>query len=539
MNRVVLLLLSTVVFSAIVLAVAFPPRWSADLVAIMTLASLGLLSAGAYIVLSYRKRTSRAVSEDVPRPPSDDSVPEEVGSFIGRDGMAMLGEEQALVFVEALIHPTSIFTRISERVTSYHRSVASRASITLSIAASVDGTEKVDFVVPLLAPRKGQVQDGLRLLDGDGKRISTLPSTLQRVFCAAIVRYLVWESGDASYLRYIDEDSGLEKRVWGLLAGDNPAPSAVIDAVVADVLVLPSEENGEEPLKYAGEVIRTLAQYNPICVVIGTEELLKGKWPYQFRFTVERRSIPRIQDAPNSPAGSTWFDTLDSLRLALGVRLNRIYYPLTFAYRTRSYHLEVEGPEGTYLAAQELLPSKRGRDSELGLTGTLQPRRGQRRAHLYLTDVVGDNEAIFATSYYERAPGAFATVTLAAFSAAIVVFVLALRQSALGAGDPGPADSLLPALLAVPLGVSTLSGFTTSLKHQHPSLLSRTVSLVTVLICLTAFLLASIARFTPGIPQNLWVLLSGAMIATALLSFVSWLLRLAVERKLIHSGDTE
>lgn len=166
----------------------------------------------------------------------------------------------------------------------------------------------------------------------------------------------------------------------------------------------------------------------------------------------------------------------------------------------------------------------------------MQPRRAQRRAHLYLQGVeeVGV-DAEYQTAYFERSPGSFAMLSASAISAYVLASALAfsrgldlnglLGDSVSEAG--GLATSVLAALLALPIGVAT---WNRSRQPLHPSLLSRFLTFAVIALSLATFVVTVIgvsSATEAGVA--VWSVILTSLFAVTLLSVFSWILRLAFE----------
>jgi hypothetical protein len=302
---------------------------------------------------------------------------------------------------------------------------------------------------------------------------------------------------------------------------------------VEAVIALPADAANQLMLTLAAQLIREFAQRSPISVVVPYAEVVTQRWPSTFRFTLDRRFIATEEPAPSALQRSN--RALDSLRLALGVRLNRVYVPISEAYRTASYHLEIEGRQGTYFADGELQPpALEGRERLLLGAYQSQPRRGQRRSHLYLRNVDGKPGAYYLARFFERAPGSFAGTTIVALVSTVLIGALWLVETrAMGAASD--ARTLLPALLALPVAVAAFIGLEREASSRHPSLASRFVGIATAFLSLAGFVLAVVPTPNWASEWRAWETLIWLSVAVTLVSAVSWALRLIVENRFIRN----
>jgi hypothetical protein len=448
-----------------------------------------------------------------------------------------VGFEQFLLFAQGVLSPRTIFHRISEDVTQFHRSTMIKSTFTVSFAWAHDdfagskspsssgydtSESRGDFVVPLIVPAKGEVLDGLRVFDDRDGRVSTLTVTNQIVFSLAVLRMFVNFGSPTALPAYMKE---LEPEVIRLLRRATPAADKMVRALVRKVNALPGMPKEENRVLGFGSMLSALNRWQPICATVPAEAVAKLEWPYLRRLRLERRFVGVIGPAPSFARGRI-ATMVDLLRMALDVRLAPIYVPLANAVRSASYHLQVAGPEGTYLAGQAIL-GRRPQSSR----ASLQPRRGQRRAHLYARDFRLSDGTHLATEFHERAPGSLASASLAALAAALVVGVLAMRE----VFSPILSSASVPlasTLLAVPIGVAALAGIDPSKEKKHPSLLSRFVSLSTILTSLLGFgliVLSTTLDIEQDVTARLWTFMAFVSTGVAIVSCVSWFTRLRVE----------
>lgn len=492
---------------------------------------LALLAAGSVIYGRIRFRElTREVASAHTTPFETREVSSELDTLIDATGPKRLTPAAVYPFVTATVDPNALFIRISEQVSQYHRSRKTVATYSMVLADGLNSPD-ADFVIPLRFQPKGSLSEGLKLFSPDAKRVSSLDSRRHVVYSLAVIRNLIWSFDPLPFAYYIDPANGIEERVQDLIASRSVALPHNLENVITQLLSLP----GLTLTKIDADTIRLLvtrlANFNAISVMVPSDT--ERRWPNVVRYSMEFRTIPEIDDAPGAVHTSWVIRALDALRLALGVRLNRLYVPTDESLRTPSYHLEVEGPLGTYLAASELILAKANDPVVSKFEVTIQPRQGQRRAHLYIGKSA-PMSGFFATKFFERAPGSFAPATFVSLAAAVVIWLL-VHQQLTGGGNVQ--TWLLPALLAVPVAATALSGLEAGKEHRHPSLLSRLLALATIAISLGAFALASwFPKPTTGTAHvdGLWI--ATGMLATVvfLTAAYTWILRLVVENHFIR-----
>jgi len=520
--RFALLAMGITGFVAIVLGIIFDYLGSASSLGRWVLVAATAVAIVGYAIVTFAEHTvsqplafGNIGEARVPRT-------EDIGAFFDEKGEGLLTFSQAYVFVQAIAYPRGFFRRISENAQPFHRSLHIESTYSVHIDEDPD-EGSMDYVVPLFLFEKERIQDGLRLSDESGRRLSSLSSQDIATFAAAVVRALMSAAGVAAYEHYLRD---VEARAL-LAIVSNGVPDSELNEIENLMSMVPGDPGREGLADTAFSVVSDLTKWHPICVSVPADKVLARQWPHVFRFKMEYRTIPPIQVV----GGETFRQKLETgARLLLGVRLNRLFIPLVNDLRTPSYHLQVSGPEGTYLSKQGTIPV----ESSLDLDARVQPRQGQRRAHLYVRRRRTKDDAWFAAHFFERSPGSFASTTASAWAAAVVVTLLALHETQ---QQLQPVTSILPALLAVPIAVATWSGFDAARTARHPSLLSRTLTILTIVLSLTAFAFAVLPENVFEASDTLWTLVSAVGIALALVSSISWVLRLAVENHFSRRGD--
>lgn len=521
------LLLAAVVFADLAVLTAMWIQGSLGIPLIAVLGAGFVISTVAYTALTYRAHTEPHLLPRSMRTQRGFDA-DGIEYFFDSTGWAALSDAQAMTFIDAIVYPTTRFERISEQAEPFHRSLLVKSTYTVSVHQKTVSSDAPDYVVPLFLFPKGELQDGLRVFTGENERVSTLSSSDVLSFAAAVVRSLIHSVGGKAYANYL---GAFEDQVLKMLTAEYPPTELELVDMKGRIVGLDPASGGSGILDTAAGLISELATYHPICVTIPAENVVDREWPWTFRFRMEYRTIPPLTHLKKEP---WWRRFADWVRLAFGVRLNRLFIPIPNASRTNSYHLQVAGPPGTYLARQGTIPD----ESRLDARMKLQPRRSQRRAHLYVQEIDHPGEILFATQFFERAPGSFSTTTASAWAAAIVVTVLAIQQiHALDTGKEPVLSTLLPALLAVPIAVASWSGLDKRKEFAHPSLLSRFLTFATILVCLAVFAIAVAPRAYVAPNAIVWTLFAAAAIVLALLSTYSWILRLAIEHRFSKTGD--
>ncbi|WP_412161729.1 hypothetical protein [Curtobacterium flaccumfaciens] len=457
-----------------------------------------------------------------------------------------IGPSQAAFFLKALLFPREVFQRIGERAESFSRSIKVTSTFTVQImppspdpkkASPPDGQGHGDYVIPLHLPTRDSSVDGLRVTDSDGKRTSTLDSRNQTTYIAACIRLLLDRVGTSVLDGYRNPTVGLEQQVLDALSRSKPMPDRHLEGLVERVAAIAASNPPAQ--RAIRNLLLTALRHQIISVTIPAETIAKRRWPHTFRYTVEYRTVTG-RTLPGAKPGllDRLVGAIDVARLALGVPILRMYLLPNNALRTRSYHAELHGPPGTYYAKGEVLAA----DDSVRVEGSIPLRHGQRRAHFHLRGASWASPPILAASFAERAPGSFATTSMASIAAAVVLWLLSAQEIAMShlpatvAAAPQQQPWLLPALLAVPVAAVGLSGLDAGRHQRHPSLLSRTINLIVIVISLAGFVMASLETRGTAVPDILWLLLRDGIAACAVISVATWTLRLTVENRFIRQS---
>lgn len=471
--------------------------------------------------------------------------PEDIDRFIAADGESRISDHQVLTFVGCVLAPREYFVRITEHVESYHRSTMVRTVFTLRLYLPSGGDSAIaddeatgnanrasglqGYIIPLYLPAKGQITDGLRVFDISGSRVSTVDARTQHAFTAASIRFLIRYASHTAYTSYLANDRAIERQVIKAVLGptlDRPS-IAEVRSLVASLDAEPSDV-----LNLVSDFVEQLALFRPIAVSVSHESVAAAPWPATHRYALERRFVADFEAAPTVPFTERARNKLDGLRLALGVRLNRVYFPLDAAYRTDSYHLEVEGPQGTYFAKGAIFEPRP--PLVVDYTARDQDRRGQRRSHTYIRGMSGGSGAHYGAQFFERAPGSLSSAFVSSLVSSVLIVALGFMiLTPLQKGAPDNTSNVVTALLALPIAASAFLGLDSAQGKRHPSLLSRGIALFTTLVSLAAFVIALIREPFP-VGALWWHLVVLASLITTTIAFTSWCIRLATETRFVR-----
>ncbi len=457
-----------------------------------------------------------------------------------------VSDAEARFFSTALNRPSRVFERISESVEPSTRSTLIR---TTYVAAFPKHRDIGSLMLPLFLARRGVIEDGLRLHSAGGRRLSSLQHQTAIAYVAAVIARTIRLSGMTAHNAYRRADphnSSLEDRVIEyLIRPENPmdladGPRSRVFAelvnISGDILRLP----GNEPLLY--DVVRMLFRLysgHPIVVSVQPLELMSTPLGSTARVLVERRVVMpgrligrgevwsilrgRPKESGAKPKWIYRFSTamrrgsrglLDAARLDFGAPPNEIAYPLSTAWRARSYHLSFKGPEGTFMAKQELR-DRQGITVDIAAIDHTEfqwsPSLGQRHTHLYFRNGAEFHSGLmYAATYFERPMGSMWLAFIAAVSALVVALIVGIRavHAAVIGADVGAADAagLFTLLFTLPLGTVVTSLLLSGRSLYGHVLASRLATLSIGLVTGVALILSQLTDELPaGLLSRLWI----------------------------------
>lgn len=556
-----------------------------------------------YFALVYQVhvRHAGASAGEQPRAAAD------VADVILRSRGTRLPKWQRTLFGQMLFEPRLYVERISERPEAFHRSVEVTTTYDLNLAAVPTRAERV--VVPLYIASRGRLEDRLQI-DINGVPLIPFSHVDGSAYVVKVVRKLLQAAGRSTASAY--RRSGLEEDVARHLADDvdvtRLSRSAQLDRTAAAselgvrLLSLPFPSSKEHLVYRAVHLLTQLRDAAPIVVSMSTQSLIDTDRGRLVQVRVIRRLIPPQSDylvrevlrylfLPRLPqsdlpfrqrlaayATATWrsplsfrarwkafwyrFEEVPTLlaRRALrvvshiaGVGSNLIRHPLENASRANSYHLELKGPERTYLARQQIL-TPRGFDPVDSLSTRSS---GQRHAHLHIRNGSPSlGLARFEATFFERTPGSTATAFVAAVSSLVVATVLAVRQlqalrtlEAAAGGDMKlltalletempDASGLLQILLAFPVVAAVAGVLGPGWNGWHGVLVARVSNLLTVALTVMTLWVSSLpATFEPDAIPRVWLVILLGLIAISVGCLASWIMRTLVHSRFIDENQ--
>lgn len=313
--------------------------------------------------------------------------------------------------LNSLIHPRSIFSRINEYISpgrrmldcDIHYEVKAPSNYGLHIMGVQDyrtknksGKEGPSSLCKLLIPVAFQERGGLTISQQIyGSSGVNLPIVKQKYFTDNFISMI------NSYLELMEVGTLEEQTIRNLSSYLGNIRRNTDTQIPEDVCKELLEKLGDDgkSRNFVRNVLRTLVGLKdviPICVslhVVAEEEDStdaadnNSGVPRIFKLSVrEKREMVEkpINIIPNRSRSQLTGIINGILRLSAH-RGDTVYYNLSNAGRTTSYHLHVEGPENTYYARGSLV-RERADDQRRSFAEQveMQKRCGQRNAHIYI-----------------------------------------------------------------------------------------------------------------------------------------------------------
>ena len=502
-------------------------RWAAVLAGVALVAGVGLVGAAGVLA---RWVNTRRVSV-THRPLMVDPV----ALSIEESRIAMSGR-QAVAFWHALHEPAARFARISETVEAGSRTVRVKTTITVNL----DGLGDESHAVPVALFSRGRMENGLTF--SSESRISSLSHVQSVAYASAAIDRLVSAAGRRARVAYGSTSPGcrsLRQRVREVLSstaeGGDPQASELADAIDK----LPCSPRKRGSLYAAAAIIAYLADNYAVCIQVQPRDANSV-----VRVTMERTAFPSVrryeasENTPRTRLVAARKRIVDFQRNLFGIPPNTLDYPTNMAQRAPSYHLNVRGAEGTYLAHQELRDDTDGgrtlKDVQLEpLQYAMNARRGQRTGHLYVRGGQDFKELLYSCTFYERMPGSMSTAFVGALTTTFVA--LAIAWSMLFGQEPGgEVSGLLQILLGFPLALTAASGARNGGTFWGGDLGARWATIVTVAVLTLSLLASTVGGDSPREAQVVyWAILLTASATNAIICLVFWFSRAATQHSFL------
>ncbi|MFF7291652.1 hypothetical protein ACFY9N_03880 [Microbacterium sp. NPDC008134] len=504
-----------------------PERLTAASAAVALLLGFALIIISGIVSGWVRTRRVKAHGHDLRVDPA---------MLEAEEAKIVISGRQAYIFWEALNQPTTRYSRISETVEPGTRTFR----VSSNVAIATTGLGEHTHAIPVALFTRGRMEHGLSF--SDGARVSSLSHVQSVAYAARVVDRFVHAAGWLAVVEYRRSVSGrpsLKSRVRTVLGSTREGGSPNAQAVARALARLPCLPWDREMLYAAASVVAYLAEQYPVCVRVRSSS---EKPDAPVRISMERVVFPSVLQYERSLKGLR--NRLELLRKRIihlqrnmfGVPPHTVDYPTQMAQRTPSYHLNVRGPDGFYLAHQELRDDTNdGRTLTAAQLSTLEyamnPRRGQRTGHLYTRSGHGMKDLLYSCAFFERMPGSLSTAFVGALATTLVA--LALAWSMLFNEDDR--SGLLQILLAFPLALTAATSSRSGSPFWGGDLGARWATIITVTV-LTLSLLASTigSDLTRESQVVFWAILLVVSATNTLLCLVFWTTRAVTYHKFLR-----
>jgi hypothetical protein len=460
-----------------------------------------------------------------------------------------IGASRALYFGRMISQPSDVIERISESLDARVSTTSIRSTYTVEVfhdpeldaidhrggrrrwwrldTAPHEAEDEIEMVFPLFLQSKGKLENNLRFLGNDGERISSLTQVSAIGYTAAVMRFLMSYSEDINaFKRYRDQ---IEPKVVQLLAstaspeGSDPVS---LDDVIIEIWDLAKDDpNLSETGSLVVDLLLACSTKFPVCVVYSYGSRKHEVVGRRLRFTVERDSTPGKFATPELK--KLWYNKVqEAMRLNLGILPTRFVFLLENAERCGSYHLQIEGPKGTYLGRQAFIDVSTGQPidpppSQYVMLG----RGGQSMSHLYVRNGVSFGRLQFMNLFYETPPGSLAAATLSSWAAAVLILMSLLKP----AGGESQTD-MVAALFAFPAILAVWAGFERDPGGVGERLVVRIIRFVSIGLSVAAAFLYVTAGWPTLSKDFQWFILFFAAAINAFCASSTWVLRAKIYR---------
>ncbi len=516
------------------------PLWSIGIAAVAA-----ILSFGPYVYVAYNVYTERTPKTGGGRPAAS---PTETRALMNRLARTM-SPNLADFYAQMVLDPARHTIRMTDRISPTSRAYDITRSMKVVIPSNLAGAR---IPVPLDLISKANLVNRLHVQDPSSSTVSTLSQDATIAHSALVVRRMIervcTRAEVRAYIKTIEPgvvEFLCRNRVVAL---QDPEFSRTIRRIAH----LSEDPWVTQRLLIVVSYLQVLATHYPLVVYMKastdtvSEELVAGEC---VRVTISRLTIPVV-----GKGQSRWDRIRGWPRRMLGIRPAIITWSLAPAHRTRSYHLECKGPEGSYLARQRIYSDTTDGDALLRqLNYKILPRHGQRFSHLYVHDLRpmsqvassgGSNSLNYVASFFERPPGSTATAAVSALTAAILI-TAAANARLWPHGPDQPGTDLIAILLALPVVASAWLGFGSTTSVFLGALGARVALLATMACSLgaTALYMQGPERVDPNVDWwqqewgHWWVGVLVVIWVTFLGAAASWAMRVAAYRFFIRRAD--
>ncbi|WP_377320374.1 hypothetical protein ACFJIY_15495 [Pimelobacter simplex] len=506
---------------------------------LVVVAVINALAGGAYLVLTlwdHTRRTPRHPSPTVPAAPAQ--------SLVRR--MRVEGDEMspdaAAYYLQMALDPYRYTVRASDRINPTSRAYSQARDQLIAIPKKL---QQAPVAVPIDLVVKSTLTNYLAVTGPENRPLSPLSHAATVAHSWMAIRTLLMTLDpiahhaialqQADILRFLCLTDYREEELH--------EAATLCQAITAEIQSHKTDANAKKVNLICG-FLEAMIGTRPLVVMIDpswTAHQYDLAGSRLVRIVVERRIVPILSYGQGKRERfAEW------VRAQLGVRSVRISIPLASSNRARSYHLEVLGPEGTYLAAQRLI------DHAGVWIGTevpckLTPRNGQRFSHLYVSGHRDARQGInarlsrahYVASFFERPPGQVAAATLVAWGGVAVTMLAATAR--LVEGAVVESTDVVAILLSVPAALSAWLGLGLASPHCYAAV-SRVLPLATLVFALGASILFLFSGSHDPVPfgelsdhplYRPWLALLLGMLWIAVAGSVSWFSRVAIYRHFV------
>lgn len=459
-----------------------------------------------------------------------------------------------------LSHPEWHTRRLNQHVEFVDRSLRVSTSMTIDLPTYILDHE---IVVPIYEQRRGELVNSLHMLDSAGNRLSSLTQIdASHILMAEIDRIIVKLKPKNVKARPPTVNrwkSQVRTRAAAILASSSAADAMTMYEELFDAAPdanTPQQVFGFVGKKLSGDptaaailsrLIFRVAEYYPILVSLPpTKVVLSGNQPaaiVNLRLTASVSQSP-FRTIPTETVQSRFFRRLKSV---LYVVEPRLHFPLRAADQTRSYHLQVDAPEGMYFYELDVRPLfYRGKHpvrtvdaNGLNVSG----QQLQKSGHFYARDSSSLLASAAEISFKERLPG---SISQSLLWSGLLTLVGACALISGGSMSDGVLSILFPVLFA---GLTTGSVWYGLAQLNAPfggRLVSRLSALGTLVLSVASVVIATAVSSSGDCTLcittdrtellGVWAVIVALSATNTLASFVLWSIDSAIEQWFMRRG---
>ncbi|NYE36405.1 hypothetical protein F4692_001538 [Nocardioides cavernae] len=421
------------------------------------LLAAGLLAYGVAIPVTVREMRIRKPPADRPVSPSPHAATD---SDVDDLMAPQLRDEQVAFFVECLLAPQHVISRLHERISPATRALEFQSTAHL---ARRSGQSSVDTYVPINVLKKGRLIDDLRVSGQDGTDLPLLGFKDGLALIAAVLDRLVSACGPSAARSYRDNHrrlvmAALARPATRKAQNDQHTVRREMNDRAAWLSTMRTDLGNVLMADVVVAIVDLLSRH--YCQIVMIPAGVSDKGPYSISV-----SYRRIHDLQTPSGFGSTTAILGHMRSLLGVRPNSYTISLQNAARTSSYHMEFMGPRNTYLARHGIVRSEDTSKTEQFVVGQhgdyvrLRRRRGQRYAHVYIrggTSRIQQDRLSASLTFFERTPGSVGDAAVVAIASTILIagagYVIANQDATASDAD------LMSVLLSAPIAASSWLG---------------------------------------------------------------------------------